>query len=70
MNVEEYKKNLTGLVKSRGLNIDKDLFVMVGDKPYTFKTFIDRLENENTNDITKKIVNIGTEMLNKILLEE
>ena len=70
MNVEEYRKSLTDLVKSRGLNMDEDPFVTVGDKFYTFKTFIDGLENENANDITKKIVNIGTEMLNKILLEE
>jgi len=70
MNIEEYKKNLIGLVKSRGLNMDKDLFITVGDKSYTFKAFIDGLENENANDITKKIINIGTKMLNRILLEE
>ena len=70
MNVEEYKKNLIDLVESRGLDMDKDLFVSVGNKPYSFKTFVDGLADENAGDITKNIVNKGTEMLNKILLEE
>ena len=69
MNIKEYIEKLVDLAESRDLDIDKTPFIAVGDKPYTFKAFIDGLKNENAGDITKNIVNKGTEMLNKILLE-
>ena len=67
MDVVEYTKNLRSFTENR--NIMDKIIVVTEKNEYTYKEFLESLENKKDN-LPKKIVNNGENLISKMLSEE
>ena len=67
MDIKEYTKNLKSFVENR--NIMDKVIGVTKEKEFTYKEFLESLENKK-DELPKKIVNNGENLISRILSEE
>ena len=70
MDLKEYTEGLRLFIENRNI-IDDQVIAITKNKKYTYKEFLGFLENNNKKDeLPKKIVNNGENLISRILSEE
>jgi hypothetical protein len=67
MDIQEYKESLNAFAEKRDI-MDKEI-LRTKEKRYTYKEFLEFLES-NKDELPKKIVTTGENLISKILSED